>query len=276
MNCHSCGTKLPENRLRCPNIRCKVWNIAGSGWGNVEDSTTLLSDAKLGKVEYVRTNLVDLCFGGGHGIARTSVSLIGGDPGAGKTTLCMQLADIFAEKYNKEVLYIANEQDATELKTTAERLQLRHPNRIRVVNAMGGVTHDIGTLLLHYEPCATVLDSITKWAGEDMRLAVVICQRLKDYTVRLNAPTFVINQVTKDGDHAGLNKLQHAADTTMLFEVLGDTQEAPRRLHVEKNRFGAAPVSQYYEMTVRGLVELSEEEAFARLSENPENGENNA
>jgi DNA repair protein RadA/Sms len=242
----------------------------------MDDSVVSLDDASLQVVDRIKTGIVDACFGGeidpsgkviGRGIARTSVNLLGGDPGAGKTTLCLQLSDIFAEYYpNKRVLYIANEQHAPELKETAVRLGLKNKKRILIVKAMGGVTHDIGSLLLHYEPCLTILDSVTKWSGEDMNEAVTICQRLKDYTVRLNAPTIVINQVTKGGDHSGLNKMQHAVDSTLMFEILGQNPEDPRRLHVRKNRNGLAPVSQYFEMVARGVFEITEDEAMARLT----------
>lgn len=245
-----------------------MWNTAGVA-RRFEDDTVLLSDAKLAKVERVRTDLVDVCFGGEGsdvGIVRTSIALLGGDPGAGKTTLSLQLSDFFAGKFQQETLYIANEQDPTEIKSTGERLKLKNMQFIRVVKAMGGVQTDIGTYLLHYKPCFIVLDSVTKWSGEDMNLAVTICQRLKDYTVRLNAPTLVVNQVTKGGEHAGLNKMQHAVDATMLFEVWGENPDDPRRLHVRKNRFGPAPVSQYYEMTASGLFEISEDEARLRLA----------
>jgi DNA repair protein RadA/Sms len=238
-----------------------MWNVGTRT--SFDDNTVLMSDAKLAEVERIQTGLVDFCFGGG--IARTSVALLGGDPGSGKTTLCLQLADIFAGKYGKEALYIANEQEASELKTTGARLRLKHMPHIRIVRAMGGVSADIGAYLLHYKPCFVVLDSVTKWSGEDPNIAVTICQRLKDYTVKLNAPTIVVNQVTKGGEHAGLNKMQHAVDTTMLFEVWGENPDDPRRLHVRKNRFGPAPVSQYYEMTAIGLFEITEEEAAARL-----------
>jgi len=245
-----------------------MWNTRGTG-RRFEDDTVLLSDAKLAQVERVRTGLVDTCFGGEEpdiGIVRTSIALLGGDPGAGKTTLSLQLSDFFAGKFKQETLYIANEQDATEIKTTGGRLKLKNMHLIRVVKAMGGVQTDIGLYLLHYKPCFIVLDSVTKWSGEDMNLAVTICQRLKDYTVRLNAPTLVVNQVTKGGEHAGLNKMQHAVDATMLFEVWGDNPNDPRRLHVRKNRFGPAPVSQYYEMTGLGLFEIDENEARLRLA----------
>jgi DNA repair protein RadA/Sms len=260
---------LPEGKYRCINPKCRMWNTAGTG-RRFEDDTVLLSDAKLAEVERVKTGIVDFCFGGdetsGIGIVKTSTALLGGDPGSGKTTLCLQLSDIFAGRFKKETLYIANEQDAAEIKTTGGRLRLKNMNLIRIVKAMGGVQADIGAYLLRYQPCLIVLDSVTKWSGEDMNLAVTICQRLKDYTVRLNAPSIVVNQVTKGGEHAGLNKMQHAVDATMLFEVWGENPDDPRRLHVRKNRFGPAPVSQYFEMTGIGLFEISEIEATARLA----------
>jgi DNA repair protein RadA/Sms len=262
VKCFSCNTLLPEGKLRCVNPKCRMWNTGGTG-RKFEDDTVLLSDAKLAEVERIETGLVDYCFGGG--IVRTSVALLGGDPGAGKTTLCLQLSDLFAEKYKKETLYIANEQDPAEIKTTGGRLKLKNMSLIRIVKAMGGVSADIGAYLLRYNPCFIVLDSVTKWSGEDMNIAVTICQRLKDYTVRLNAPTVVVNQVTKGGEHAGKNQMQHAVDTTMLFEVWGENPDDPRRLHVRKNRFGPAPVSQFFEMTGHGLFEISAEEAEARL-----------
>jgi len=268
MKCVSCGVMLPEGKYRCVNPKCHYWNVVGTV-RNFQDDTVLLSDAKLAEVERVQTGIVDSCFGGEEpdvGIVRTSVALLGGDPGAGKTTLCLQLSDLFAGKYKQETLYIANEQDAAEIKTTGGRLHLKNMGRIRIVKAMGGVQTDIGAYLLHYKPCFIVLDSVTKWSGEDMNLAVTICQRLKDYTVRLNAPSIIVNQVTKGGEHAGLNKMQHAVDTTMLFEVWGENPDDPRRLHVRKNRFGPAPVSQYFEMTAQGLYGISEEEARLRLA----------
>lgn len=244
-----------------------MWNAASTV--SIDDSTVRMSDAKVGVVERVVTGLVDQCFGPPEkpGIVTTSVALLAGDPGAGKTTVCLQLADIFAEYYKRDVLYIANEQEDVELKDTGLRLDLKHMDKILIVKAMGGVTHDIGAIILHTKPCLIVLDSVTKWAGEDAREAVVICQRLKDYSVRIKAPSIVINQVTKGGDHAGLNKMQHAVDSTMMFEIWGERPNDPRRLHSRKNRFGPAPISQYFEMTPTGLSGISEEEALIRLKD---------
>jgi DNA repair protein RadA/Sms len=261
--CLFCGSPMTPGMVQCRNAKCRQFNLASSS-ASVEESTVLLSDATLGNVERIKTGLVDTVFGGG--IVRTSVNLLGGDPGAGKTTLCLQIADIVCDQFpKKEALYIANEQDAAELKGTALRLQLRHLNRIRVVKAMGGIPHDLGDLIMRFEPAIVFLDSVTKWSGEDLELAVIVCQRLKDYTVKLNAPTIVVNQVTKDGDHAGLNKMQHAVDWCGLFEVEPSEEgqplspDSPRRLGSTKNRFGPAPEEQWYQMTETGLVEYAQE-----------------
>jgi predicted ATP-dependent serine protease len=265
VKCIHCSFPLPDGKYKCVNSKCRMWSITSTV--SLEDSTVLLSDAKLGVVERVLTGIVDNCFGPPEnpGMVTTSVNLLAGDPGAGKTTLCLMLSNFFAGHFNKEVLYIANEQEDIELKDTAQRLHLDHANKIRIVKAMGGLNYELGTIILHYKPCLIILDSVTKWAGEDPREAVLICQRLKDYSVRIKAPCIVINQVTKGGEHAGLNKMQHAVDATMMFEVWGDNPSDPRRLHVRKNRNGPAPVSQFFEMTPTGLFGISELEALERL-----------
>lgn len=268
--CRECDWKLPPGMLQCKNPKCRTWNIGAPL--NVDDSTVLMSDVTSESIERIPTGLVDLVFGGGKGIARTSCNLLAGEPGAGKTTLSLQLCDVFTDYFpDKEALYIANEQSSDEITETGARLILRNRKRIRIVKAMGGVTHDIGDLLMHYKPCLTILDSITKWAGEDMVLAVLIAQRIKDYCVVLNSPAILVNQVTKGGDHSGLEKLQHAVDMTAMFDIIrGAVDEqgnpiplnkSPRCLSSSKNRFGPAPEEQYFDMTENGLVPREEDEA---------------
>ena len=293
MKCIHCGHPLADGKYRCVNAKCGMWNVAEKSV-NVTDNVVSLDDANLVVVTRVHTGIIDRCFGGQGdckvcsckgcdgtetihtcrtthtcGIARKSVNLLGGDPGAGKTTLCLQVSDLFVEQCGGKVLYIANEQDPSELKMTAQRLELKHKKDILIVKAMGGIVADLGQLILHYKPVLLILDSVTKWSGEDANEAVIICQRIKDYMVRIDAPAIVINQVTKSGDHSGLNKMQHGVDSTMLLETLGDNPIDPRRLHIRKNRNGPAPISQYFEMTPLGVFPITEEVALSRLEGRP-------
>lgn len=271
--CFACGTELRSGLRKCINKKCGVWNFTGSIASpeskvkTLEEHTVLLSDAKLSVIKRVQTGLVDKLFGGG--IAHKSLNMIGGDPGAGKTTLCLQLASSVLDQFpDREALYIANEQDPDELRETAVRLNVQHLNRIRIVKAMGGIVFDIGEMLLHYKPILTFLDSITQWIGDDLSAAVPICQRLKHYMVHLDAMGIIICQVNKGGGFAGLKKVEHVVDMTAMFEVLVDegrvpTPEDPRELRSQKNRKGPAPVAQYFKFSKLGfLEEITEEEAY--------------
>ena len=267
MKCAQCGVTLPGSAKRCINPKCRHWNLVASV-GNISDYTVRLGDAAAFKVPRVVTGLVDKVFGGG--IAQTSVNLLAGEPGAGKTTLSLQLSDIFCRLHpGRDTVIIANEQSADEIQETANRLDLKHvkdDKRIVIVKAMGGVTFDIGALLTHFKPCLVTLDSLTKWVGGDLALAVKIAQQLKDFAVFLKCPVNIVNQVTKDDDHAGLKQLQHAVDWTGKFTILEGELDpngnpipkplSPRCLESEKNRFGPAPEEQFFQMTAKGLVEI--------------------
>lgn len=261
-HCRDCKAKLPPGMLQCINPKCRTWNVVESLPSNLDEFVERLGTGKARKIERIKTDLVDLVFGGG--IARTSVNLLAGEPGAGKTTLCLMLANYFSKALDRDSMYIANEQSKDEIDDTASRLALECRERILIVKAMGGVNFSIGALLGHFKPCFVVLDSITKWVGEDMELAVSIAYQLKEISVSLKAPVIIINQVNKDGDHAGLKKLEHAVDWSGMFDILeGEVdaegnpipkKDSPRRLMSTKNRFGPAPEEQFFQMTETGLV----------------------
>jgi DNA repair protein RadA/Sms len=217
-----------------------------------EEDTVLLSDSRLSKkVERLKTGFLDPIFGGvppsNYGLARTSVNLVAGPPGAGKTTLFLMLADALIETVDnmvelaspqgKEVLYIANEQEPAEILDVADRIQIKNLHRIRIVKAMGGLKQDLGELMLSYKPCLIILDSLTNLAGDNLELAVTYAKRLKPYTVELKAPSLIVNQIVKSGDHAGLMQLQHAVDATFMLDK-DDPDDGSRFFYSMKNRFG--------------------------------------
>lgn len=253
--CRECQKPMADNMFQCTNPKCRAWNISSDV--NVEEMTVILSKAKAkGKAPRIPISLCSKVYK--DGIPRTSLNLLGGWPGAGKTTLCLQIADEIAGYDEKrELIYIANEQSAEELNETGERLELKNWDRIRVIRAMGGVPNDLRALILKFNPSCFFLDSITKWVGNDFALAVLVAKVMKEICVELNSPAFIINQVTKDGDHAGSEQLQHAVDSTGILDVEGEpSPEAVRTFVTSKARFAPAPEFQHYRMGPKGLYSV--------------------
>jgi DNA repair protein RadA/Sms len=230
----ACGTLIPQDRSRCP--KCGHNNVPDALAGDGEEETVLLSDARLSTVERIKTGMLDPVFGGG--LARTSVNMVAGPPGAGKTTLFLQLADIIAEQLNKECLYIANEQHPEEIKETAQRIHVKHMNMIRIVRAMGGLRSDVHALIMHHKPGLIILDSLTALT-EDEAMMLRVLDAFKFFTLQTRSPCLIVNQINKGGDQVGIMKLQHKVDATYFLEKDDETGE--REFYVTKNRFGEAP-----------------------------------
>jgi DNA repair protein RadA/Sms len=260
--CKLCSAKLPENKTKCKE--CGTWNIEDtfqqfeSKSGEDADGSITLDKVKSEEAKRLITGPWDYCWGGG--IVQTSTTLIGGSPGAGKTTLLLQICDIIGETipldaYEKgegQCLYIAAEQSSAEIKLTAERLDLDNIKMIRMVPAMGGYA-EIGNILARRKPKFAVLDSLQGLCGEDQEATIAVLDIMKKFAVEGKFPFIAINQVTKDGELAGLMKYQHHVDCTMTFFPEPD---GTRILEVMKNRFGRAHIDMAFEMTEKGLVHL--------------------
>ncbi len=260
--CRVCESKLPDGRHKC--LDCGAWNIDDLTKqhiptnGEDADGTITLDKVKAEDAARLTTGPWDFCWGGG--IVQTSTTLIGGSPGAGKTTLLLQIEDSICESlpgfvYEKgegQCLYIAAEQSLPEIQLTAIRLELKHKKNIRMVPAMGGYAN-IGEILHKRKPRFVVLDSLQGLTGDDDAAQLAVLDIVKKHAVDLKCPIVIISQVTKDGELAGLNKLQHHVDTTMSFFPEDD---GVRILDVMKNRFGRAFISQAFSMTETGLVHL--------------------
>jgi DNA repair protein RadA/Sms len=241
MQCQYCRKPLSRvpGQYQCPH--CRMMNIPQTSAEDPEVSR--LSDATSDKpVERIDVGFLNPIFGGG--IAKTSVNMIAGQPGAGKTTLFLQTADFILTQNPTftDVLYIANEQSKEELMNVyATRLGIKNSHRILVYNAMGGLRRPIDEILSQYKPSLAILDSLTKLVGEDLVLGAEFTMLFKEHTARQAIPTLIVNQVNKSGDHAGLNKMLHAGDSILHLEC--DEVTGQRVLYSTKNRFGPAPVS---------------------------------
>lgn len=265
MKCIHCKFEVPKDRLQCP--QCKKFQVAAdpsaSEFG--QRKGILLSDVVSSDVDRLKTGPWDEIFGASYktgktGLTRSSVTLVGGLPGGGKSTWFLQIADAIPEQVNAEVLYMTTEEPEEQIKARADRLQIKWQDRIRIVQCMSGETNIEEVIQLH-RPGLLILDSVTGLAGEDnMEMQVKICMIMKVFCSKYKAPALVSSHVNKGGEIAGLEKLQHAVDETVTLFPEGEGEDAPRVLHVDKNRNGRAFISYPMLMTAKGLVPYPTEE----------------
>lgn len=253
--CKRCDTPLLANSMQCR--ACKLFNIEGHSATTLtqtgDDGTILLSEVKSAEEQRINAGIFNYVWSGfpEKGVVRTSVTLVGGLPGAGKTTMLLQILNMFAESTKLETGFIAAEMIPEEIRMYADRLQLKFMNRIRMIPAMTG-TVDVGAVLSKYKFGAVVLDSLQGLVGDDDNASISVCTICKQRATELKFPIMIVSHVTKEGDYAGLMKLQHAVDTLML--VSPDEETGIRTVEILKNRFGKAHIHSEFDMTEHGLV----------------------
>jgi DNA repair protein RadA/Sms len=247
MRCEMCecvfrGTKCPS---------CGHWHLGGLR----EEQVVTLADEDTKEPERIKTGFIDDVLGGG--LPRTSAILIGGAPGGGKTTTCLQLCDIIADlKDTNRVAYVGYEQTAGELRATANRLKLKHLDRFLVPKVFGSRSTAVIDTLRNLTPALTIVDSITACVGEDQQAQVSMCKQYKALAVDINSPVILITHMTKDYDFAGPMSLQHWVD--ILLTVFPDGGQY-RAMKTWKNRYGMTKEVRYL-MTETGLVQAPPEE----------------
>lgn len=279
--CRLCGVPFDDSKIKCPS--CGQWNIGSQiGTDNNENGIIRLSEvSKKRKTERIITGLCDEAFGKppSHGMPTTAAILISGEPGAGKSTASLQICKVLAEQFNlqkkeKDLLYIAAEEDDEQVEERAIRLGITPSLAKNILLYTMNSSTDLAAVIEHYKPGAIILDSLPGLLGDNLQAQVNICENLKAFSVQLNAPSIIINQVNKGDDAAGLMKLQHAVDITMtLFTVDVDIEEKEtyedwlemeiddkiRELITVKNRYGWANKSLIFAMTENGLVPIPED-----------------
>ena len=253
-NCMRCGHGFDAAKAKCPS--CGMWNIAREEGGK-DDGTMLLSEADDRTVKLIQTGPWDPCFGRRlkdngkeeFGIPQSSVTLVGGKAGAGKSTLALQFCESICGQTGKETLIVSVEEAAAQVKERGKRLKLKHLNKIRLVR--GDV--ELSDVIHKHKPAAIIVDSLPKLCP-DMGAAVEFCKRLKAHIEELTIPAIVIDHINKDEEFAGLEALQHEVDATLIFTVYDDEV---RELRSVKNRNAPSGVRVFFDMTDTGLCERS-------------------
>ena len=207
-------------------------------------------DALVGGPQSTGVAELDRVLGGG--LVPGSVTLLGGEPGIGKSTLLLQLAATWPTR----TLYVSGEESAQQVRLRAERLGAIGPHLWLLAET--SLPHIVASLDTA-QPHLVIIDSIQSIADPDLGSAPGSVVQVRGCTHRLVAeakqrgiPMVLVGHVTKDGALAGPRMLEHIVDTVLSFE--GDRHHALRLLRAVKHRFGSTNELGVFEMVERGLV----------------------
>ncbi len=215
----------------------------------------LITEIKTFGENRIKTGIEELDRVLGGGIVGGSVILIGGDPGIGKSTLMLQIADKIKDK---RILYVSGEESALQIKMRSDRLNF-HLENFYILSETN--LEIIQAVIDNEEPELIVIDSIQTVHRNDIESAPGTVSQLRESTALLiniaktkNIPIFVVGHITKDGMIAGPKILEHMVDVVLQFE--GERTHAYRILRGIKNRFGSTNEIGIFEMTEMGLNEV--------------------
>lgn len=283
--CRECGSIFPKWSGQCGE--CGEWNCldevvtskepasapaaarhAGYAGGNVA-AITSASDVTLKEEPRTTTHLSELDRVLGGGLVYGSVTLLGGDPGIGKSTLLLQcLANLSADN---RTLYVTGEESLQQVILRARRLGLPEKD-LRLLTETG--VEKILALAEVEKPHVMVIDSIQTIYTDTLQSAPGSVSQVRESTARLvryakqtGTALFVVGHVTKEGALAGPRVLEHMVDTVLYFE--GDPSSRFRVIRAVKNRFGAVNELGVFAMGERGLQVVSNPSAIF-LSRHPE------
>jgi DNA repair protein RadA/Sms len=193
----------------------------------------------------------------GGGIVPGSLTLLGGEPGIGKSTILMQVADKLAFKGLK-ILYISAEESSRQLKLRATRLNINSDIKVFAENNLMRIIDTIES----EEPSLVIIDSIQAIYSSSLDALPGSPSQIKESAGKLmrcakttNIPVFLVGHINKDGDLAGPKILEHMVDTVIQFE--GSSESQLRFLRSIKNRFGSTDEIGIFQMTENGLLDVS-------------------
>lgn len=267
--CKECGAESPKWLGQCP--ACKAWDSmveepnAGKKSINKAASASPVKRAMPEKLSTVKVqNDLRLVTGVeefdrvlGGGIVDSSLVLVGGDPGIGKSTLLLQICRILAG-LDVDVLYISGEESVGQIKMRADRLgDFKGDIELLSENNLDNIEE----LVIEKKPRVVVIDSIQTMFREDIAAAPGSVSQVRETTGSLlrlakgyGITIFIVGHVTKEGVVAGPRVLEHMVDTVLYFE--GDNSTDYRILRAVKNRFGSTNEVGVFEMRGDGLKEV--------------------
>lgn len=264
--CSNCGHESPKWMGRCPG--CGEWNTfveekvstkkTGRNKGLLDTEGSL--PIKLSEIEPLDEPRVvmpsaELNRVLGGGLVAGSLTLLGGEPGIGKSTLLLQ--NILSIR-SRRILYVSGEESATQLKLRADRLGKVSENTYILTETQ---LDKIFAQIENVKPQLLVVDSIQTIASADIESAAGSVSQVREcaasllrYAKQSGVPVILVGHINKDGAIAGPKVLEHIVDTVIQFE--GDRQYLYRILRAIKNRFGSTNEIGIFEMVEKGLREV--------------------
>lgn len=282
--CQDCGYESSKWSGKCPG--CGSWNTMSEETiaeetSSKQKSSNLLYDFEEKEISrlvdinieeefrYI-TGIKELDRVVGGGIVKGSITLIGGDPGIGKSTLLLHICGKLCTK--SKVLYISGEESKSQVKLRANRLNVNSDNLF--IASYTDIGQVINSITIE-KPDIVMIDSIQTMTLSDLSSSAGSIVQVKECTniltkiaKSINIPIIIVGHVNKDGAIAGPKVMEHIVDTVLYFE--GDKNLSYRILRSVKNRFGSTNEIGIFEMHEDGLHEI-ENPSVALLSEKPQN-----
>jgi DNA repair protein RadA/Sms len=260
--CGECGDSSPKWLGRCGS--CGAWNSLVEEIDEARPASlltapvskpVLMADVDLGEWSARATGIGELDRVLGGGFVPGSVTLVGGEPGIGKSTLLLQAVAALA-RGGARCLVVTAEESTQQVRTRADRLNAVAPDLYLVAET------SLAHVLAHVDqlaPDVLVVDSVQTIYDADLGSAPGSVAQVRECAARLvreakerAMSTILVGHVTKDGALAGPRVLEHVVDTVLSFE--GDRHHALRLLRAVKHRFGGTSELGLFEMGDAGLV----------------------
>ena len=278
--CQNCGYESSKWMGQCP--ACHEWNsfveeritksshISTGSIRTEKKALVSINEIKGDKEDRFTTNIEEFDRVLGGGIVPGSLTLVGGDPGIGKSTLLLQVCKELSDS-GREVLYISGEESLSQIKMRADRIGT-FQDKFKLLTEIN--LNVIAETVKSAKPDVVVIDSIQTMYNEEVNAAPGSVSQVRESTSVLlqlakgeNIAVLIVGHVTKEGTVAGPRVLEHMVDTVLYFE--GDKQDIYRILRGVKNRFGSTNEIGVFEMEEGGLREIKNPSEFM-ISGKPE------
>ncbi len=267
--CAECGHKQARWSGQCP--QCQEWNCLNEEMDvstmegrfevtrQVESSEPVrIRDVNLDKTPRFSTKIIEFDRLVGGGVVPGSLTLVGGCPGIGKSTLLMQVANALASQ-GLRVLYVCGEESVAQTTLRARRLGIESDNLLLLSETNFSF---IKAQIDKVQPHLVIVDSIQIIYKSELSSAPGSVSQVRECATEFmhlskgsGVAVMLVGHVTKSGEIAGPRVLEHLVDTVLYFE--GDRQQQYRMMRVIKNRFGGTDEIAVFQMNEKGLSEIS-------------------